>query len=152
MFCRNCGKEVSNEAVVCPYCGVQVNLFNDNPQNNGNEQSNCQVGGNQQPVAVQGSGSKGNVVAVIGLVLSFFIPVVGLPIAGLICSIIGFSKAKHEGAPRKGLALAGIIIGAICSFLQVVIGIVEYSTIMEYLYEFYYYGYVYSSTFSLPLI
>ena len=24
MFCYNCGKEISNEAYVCPHCGVKV--------------------------------------------------------------------------------------------------------------------------------
>ena len=24
MFCKNCGKEIDDKAVVCPYCGVQT--------------------------------------------------------------------------------------------------------------------------------
>ena len=24
MFCKNCGKEIADNAVVCPFCGVQV--------------------------------------------------------------------------------------------------------------------------------
>ncbi|HIZ64142.1 MAG TPA: zinc ribbon domain-containing protein, partial [Firmicutes bacterium] len=24
MFCKNCGKEIDDKAIVCPYCGVQV--------------------------------------------------------------------------------------------------------------------------------
>ena len=24
MFCKNCGKEVDDQAVICPYCGVQL--------------------------------------------------------------------------------------------------------------------------------
>ena len=140
MFCRNCGKELSNEAVVCPYCGVQVNLINDTRQNKGNVQDNCQPDGNQQCVSDQGNGPKSNVLAVIGFIISFFIPVVGLPIGGLICSIIAYSKAKHYGAPRKGLALAGIIIGAICTFFQVIIGIGEYNMLMDHIYGYTYYN------------
>ncbi len=24
MFCKNCGKEVDDQALICPYCGVQL--------------------------------------------------------------------------------------------------------------------------------
>ena len=24
MFCKHCGKEIDDKAIVCPYCGVQV--------------------------------------------------------------------------------------------------------------------------------
>ena len=25
MFCNNCGKEINNNAAICPYCGVVAN-------------------------------------------------------------------------------------------------------------------------------
>lgn len=36
MFCSNCGKEIDNEAVVCPMCGVAKKNFNA-AQNNQNQ-------------------------------------------------------------------------------------------------------------------
>lgn len=30
MFCRNCGKEIDDQAVVCPHCGVQQKEFTPN--------------------------------------------------------------------------------------------------------------------------
>ncbi|MBE6771077.1 MAG: TM2 domain-containing protein [Ruminococcaceae bacterium] len=30
MFCKNCGKEIDNAAVVCPACGVATDNFNQN--------------------------------------------------------------------------------------------------------------------------
>ena len=30
MFCKNCGKEIDNNAVVCINCGVSTNLVQDN--------------------------------------------------------------------------------------------------------------------------
>lgn len=33
MFCRKCGKEVLDEAVVCPHCGCQISDTN-KPQSN----------------------------------------------------------------------------------------------------------------------
>lgn len=52
MFCRNCGKEISDNAYVCPYCGVKVAEERENATN--------------------------NTMAVVGFVLSFLIPIAGL--------------------------------------------------------------------------
>lgn len=39
MFCRNCGKEIDEKAVICPHCGVEVRpitkSFGDNIVDNG---------------------------------------------------------------------------------------------------------------------
>lgn len=83
MFCKNCGREISDNAAVCPHCGVQVGRLS-----NGGE-------------------TEGNVIAIVGFVFAFLVPIVGL-----ICSIIGYNKAK-AGAPYKGLALAGIILSVV---------------------------------------
>lgn len=96
MFCKNCGKEINDNAVVCPHCGVQVAYVQVN--NSGSEESNT--------------------LAIVGFVMSFFIPLVGL-----ICSIIGYKMAKNEGMNYKGLALAGIIISAVWMGTVVIITI-----------------------------
>lgn len=94
MFCRNCGKEVDDKAYVCPYCGVIVG----------------KNGAETQPK------NDSNILAVIGFVLSFVIP-----LAGLICSILGYNKSKNEGLPYKNLAFAGIIISTAVMVLSVVV-------------------------------
>jgi len=91
MFCKNCGKEISDNAFVCPHCGVQTGK-------------------------ITSSEDKKNTIAIVGFVLSFFIA-----IAGLVCSIIGYKKAKNEGYENGGLALAGIIISAIEIALVVIL-------------------------------
>ena len=83
MFCKNCGKEIDNKAVVCPNCGVATDAFTERHE----EQ---------------------NILAIVGFILSFFIA-----IAGLICSIIGYKNAPQFGGKGKGLALAGIIISIV---------------------------------------
>ena len=87
MFCKNCGKEINDNAVVCPHCGVQVA---------------------QVQTTSNASSNETNTMAIIGFVFTFIIPLVGL-----ICSIIGYKRAKNEGANLKGLALAGIILSAL---------------------------------------
>ena len=108
MFCKNCGSEISDNAAVCPNCGTQVNATgNVNNVNNVNNNVN-----NVNRTTGE------NTIAIIGFVFSFFIALVGL-----ICSIMGYKKAVNEGAPYKGLALAGIIISAISMVLGFIISI-----------------------------
>lgn len=91
MYCKNCGKEVAENAIVCPNCGVQIgNLKTENINN-----ETCTM-------------------AIIGFVLSFFIS-----IAGLICSIIAYRKCRDENLNGKGFAIAGIAISATSMALAV---------------------------------
>ena len=95
MYCKNCGKEIDDKAVVCPYCGVQV--------------------GNVAPAQ-----NKTNVLAIVGFIFAFLMPIVGL-----ICSIIGKNKADEYGGNGKGLATAGIII----SIVEIALVIVIYAAV-----------------------
>lgn len=109
MYCRNCGKELDDRAIICPNCGIQVGeLKTDN--------SNNDV----------------YILAVVGFILSFMVN-----IAGLIVSIIAYRKCRDEGVNGKGLALAGIIISVIslaCSLLSIIcwIGFVSCAFFMPY--------------------
>ncbi len=80
MFCKNCGQEIDDKAVVCPHCGVSTQP--------------------EAPAAV-----KTNTLAIVGFVLSFFVA-----IAGLVCSILARKQCRERGEGGAGLALAGIII------------------------------------------
>ena len=93
MYCKNCGKEISDQAFVCPFCGVQA--------------------------AEPSKTGKSNTLALVGFILSFIVPV-----AGLICSIIGYKNLPECGGNGKGLASAGIVISAVELALTVVIVIV----------------------------
>ena len=84
MYCKNCGKEIDERAFVCPYCGVQTG-------------NNASAANNQT-----------NVLAIVGFVLAFLVP-----IAGLICSVIGKREAPKYGGNGTGLATAGIVISIV---------------------------------------
>lgn len=114
MYCKYCGKEIVDNAFVCPHCGVQVapvaNIQNNNPTNE-------------------------NTIAIVGFVLSFFIA-----IAGLVCSIIGYKNGKN-GAPYKNLGLAGIIISIVAmviTFISIIIYISLLSEIITHYPPYYY--------------
>ncbi len=95
MFCNNCGKEIDNNAAICPYCGVVANKNALNSATNINQS---------------------NTMATVGFVFSFFIAIVGL-----ICSIIGLKRAPEFGGNGKGLAIAGIIISIISIIFTIIL-------------------------------
>ena len=112
MYCKNCGQQVNDNAVICPHCGCQI-------QSIGQANNNADV-----------SQQKTNTIAIVGFVLSFIIA-----LAGLICSIIGYNKAKNEGLNHKNLALAGIIISAVNMVLGFVLQIFS-DSLIEYIMSF----------------
>ena len=76
-------------------------------------------------IRTQSVSEKGNNnIAIVGFVLSFFIA-----IAGLICSIIGYERARTDNLEHQGLALAGIIISSISIVICVIYFIILISLI-----------------------
>ncbi len=101
MFCKFCGQEIADNAIICVHCGRPTDQY---ATANKSEQKT-------QPVA-----NKQNTIAIVGFVLSFIVA-----LAGLICSIIGYKKAKNEGLDNGSLALAGIIISAVSMGLSLIL-------------------------------
>lgn len=66
-------------------------------------------------VVEQPAPQKTNTLSIIGLISSFFIPLVGL-----ICSVIGISQASKRNEKGKGLAITGIIISILNGIFQLV--------------------------------
>lgn len=93
MFCTNCGKEINDNAVICPNCGV--------PTANLKQQS--------APAPAPVSETT-NTLAIVGFVLSFFTGLVGL-----IVSILGYNKSKEPemNGSGRGFAIAGIAISSV---------------------------------------
>ena len=102
-FCANCGAEVSDGFAFCEKCGTPVQA----PENQTPSYNAPQYG----PAAKQES----NGMAIGGFVCSLvgFLCCQLVTPVGLILSIIGLSKSKQMNGSGKGLAIAGIIIGAI---------------------------------------
>ena len=99
MYCRNCGNEIHDDAVVCIHCGVPTSN-NNQPQQQNYQQSNT--------------------IAIVGFILSFFIA-----LAGLICSIIGLQRANKElNGSGRGFAIAGIVISSISLAVAAIIVII----------------------------
>lgn len=121
MFCKNCGSEISDEAVVCPNCGVPTEKLNS-------------AATEAQPVEKK----KTNVFAIIGFVLSLvagvfaFVQVIVYWIAivaALVLSILGIVWATKKNANLKGLAIAGVVLSAIDIVMWVILLVVGLSLI-----------------------
>ncbi len=112
MKCLNCGNEIGNAGLFCPTCGKALS------------QSTSQQPVNYAPpytyAPPQPIVKQTNVLAIVGFILSFF-----MPLFGLIFSIIGDVKAKRLNS-GKGLATAGITI----SVISIVITILFFSIII----------------------
>ena len=94
MFCKICGKEINDQAVICPHCGCQT-----------------------KESAIENSDAKKiNALCIVGFVLSIvslLISLVGIvAIAGLVLSIIGVNQAIKNNQKLKGLGIAGICVSA----------------------------------------
>lgn len=111
MFCKVCGKEINDEAVICPHCGCSVKEIPVTAVDNG----------------VAGEKKKVNAMSITGFVLSLVSLLIALfgtvAVVGLILSIIGLVQCNQKGERLKGLAIAGIIVSA-ASLLYTVIVLV----------------------------
>ena len=116
MFCSYCGSKLDDGAVVCPNCGAKTGVPARPAATTG-----AATTGMAAPVYEQPKDRKNNI-AVAGFVLSFF-----FAIPGLICSIIGYNKAKTEGLDHQGLALAGIILSVLSIVGQIISTIIMYA-------------------------
>lgn len=90
MFCKNCGAEIDDKAVICPKCGVETAVREKEKWN---------------ALALTGF-----ILAVISMVIDFY-GIVG--ITGFVLSIVGFFQVRSRGGRGRGLAIAGIVMGAV---------------------------------------
>lgn len=94
MYCKTCGKEINDNAYICPFCGCKTH-DDEVPQ--------------EAPKA-----RKMNGLAIAGFVCSFFIAIVGL-----ILSCIAAKQCAERGEDGAGFAKAGKIISIISIVLSV---------------------------------
>ncbi|MDE6075410.1 MAG: zinc ribbon domain-containing protein [Clostridia bacterium] len=112
-FCTHCGKEVMDDAVICPNCGCSVQ-YDESSQGAAAPQFTAPQPQHTAPADTYST------MSILGLVLSFFMTLVGL-----IVSILAYNEAKRTGSVKsQSMAKAGIIISAVEMGLGVVIGII----------------------------
>ena len=110
MFCRNCGKEINDTTIFCPYCGTQVandtepvkvNLGFDNPT--------------QKKLSMKAL--VGFIVAMAGI----FIAAIPCGIVGLVFSCKGMKETENSNLRGRGFAIAGLVV----SILDIIFGVIS---------------------------
>ena len=119
-FCKTCGTQLNTDTGFCPSCGSPITV-NNNPTEVSNNMYNQGNMTNQV-----NTGGKAITVTAFVLSLLGFLCCTYLDIPGLIMSISSLQKInKGQLAPKnKGLAIAGIILGAL-GILTLVINIIN---------------------------
>lgn len=106
MFCKHCGKEISDEAFICPNCGVPM--------------KQTVVEQTEVPTKLVDM----NTFAIVGFIIAFLSSAIGL-----VLSIFGLIHANRYYAGKgKGLAIAGIVIGAVFLVLQFILNLLGYGS------------------------
>ena len=141
MFCPNCGNHILDaNASFCPNCGAQLNSFtqgNDQSSAQQDSQQNSQQDSQQswynqfnytppqQDCTPCAPSANYNGLSIAGFSLSCAaiisnILLFGLPgIVGLILSIVGLCQCNKRSEKGRGLAIAGIAIGAVLTLLMI---------------------------------
>ena len=110
-YCVHCGKQVLDDAIICPGCGCSVQYGNQGGNNNGNMYKGGAKNNNnaqQQQQAPQYADNYSGM-SIAGMVLAFFSPLIGL-----ILSIFAHNEAKRTGSGKSlSLSKVGIIISSV---------------------------------------
>ena len=111
MYCSKCGKEISDEAYLCPHCGTMVR---DLPKEVAAGDGTAR-GGN----GAYNGYRKTNAFAIAGFVCSFL-----FAILGLIFSAMAMKQCRERNEDGYGLSKAGMIISIVSMVLSVFLGII----------------------------
>lgn len=141
MFCNKCGNPIQDDDRFCPFCGSMNTQAKNNPTDPFGYPVAQPPYAAQQPQQQQQQNfsqqvSSSNTYALVGFILSFI-----FPLLGLIFSIMGLQEANKKNGDRKGFAIAGIIISAVSMIITLIVVIIVWSaalaTISAYPYVYY---------------
>jgi len=113
MICKQCGKELSENAKFCDMCGTATDTIQ-NPTDARQNQASAESANTYQAKTVQPT----NGMAIAGFVLSFV-----FALLGLIFSAIALKQIKETGEGGHGLALAGLVISIVALALGLILSI-----------------------------
>lgn len=110
MFCKNCGREVGDNAVICPYCGVQIKEIEKKKQT-------CSL-------------------AVVGFILSFFFSIAGLICSIIARKKCHKENLDGEGFALAGIIISWL---AIILDIVLIIAFVGFASYIVEIAPYYYY-------------
>ncbi|MDE5563043.1 MAG: zinc-ribbon domain-containing protein [Clostridiales bacterium] len=133
MFCKNCGSNISDDAVFCPNCGTQVGEGQSQPQA-APVAENKPNNNTAKPQTSNAVGLVGFILSmvsvlfwIIGLIASsglLFIVSLMLGIGAIVCSAIGMNTASKQNAPFRGLSISGLVVGIVVVAISIILFII----------------------------
>ena len=117
MFCKNCGKEIDDNAVICPNCGIQVNEIKSETAASSAKR-------------VNGLGIAAFVVSILSLWLGVYFMIASF--VGLGLSIAAFVMRKKYNS-CNGLAIAGLVISIVSTAIWVIVWIIVGAAVVSVL-------------------
>ena len=130
MYCRKCGREIPDNAVMCGYCGTPTNP--DNPYTYGGAPQNMDGVANGLGIASM----------VLGIVAILMACCTGgkwltilVAVAGLVLGILSLQKAKDGNS--KGMAIAGVVCSILALLMKLVLLVLLGAGIASFLYSYF---------------
>ena len=124
MFCKNCGKELSENTNFCPSCGYKLdestNIADSNPieQNKGKTEDTIQEIKKLNPFVIA---------SMVLVFIGFFIDYYGiLRYTALVLAIIGLRQINKGNGKGKTLAIVCMAVAGVLGFIAI-IRIIEYA-------------------------
>lgn len=112
MYCWKCGREISETAEFCPYCGTAQRIHAQAPGMSGGR-NNVKAEPDYYTLSIVGFA-----LSCISVACSMG----GLmPVAGLVVSVIALVKINKTLCGGKGFAIAGIVIGGLVLLVSALI-------------------------------
>lgn len=123
MFCAKCGKEMDDNAKFCPSCGAGTSgeTVSEQPAQPAQQVPYSQPAAavTAEPGQSSGVGIGALICGIIGLVLCW-VPIVGL-ILSIVAVVLGGKGKRTLPEGKKGMALAGFILGIIGLIISIIV-------------------------------
>lgn len=120
MFCKYCGAQLDDNAVICPHCGIPTDKFNAQPTPN-----NTQAAKKTNGMAIAAL-----VVSLIGLFGGGYLLCIP-PVIGLVLSILGIQQANRTNGSGRGMAIGSLIVSVISVVFWVIVWIIAIGMIVN---------------------
>ena len=118
MFCAKCGKEMDDNAKFCPSCGADATAQTETEQTSVQQPTYSEPAFTEQAES-SGTGVGAMVCGIVSLVLCW-VPIVGL-VLGIVATILGGKGRQTLPPDKRGMALAGFIMGIIGMVIGIII-------------------------------
>lgn len=139
MYCKNCGKEIDNDAKFCPNCGTAAQQA---PISTENSEAACVVEEDKPPKVWTVFSKIGKILGIVCLATSL-IPYLNIfsltfGIAGIVMSCLGRKAKTQETDNNCSLGLKLSIVAVAVSFVMIIVYSILFVSFLGSVFFYYY--------------